>query len=167
MEKQVYISLLGRSCWALVNAYYAVLKHKELQPDLIYFFTEEFNNDEGEKVVQGLTIISEEFGFVPEIQWSVIPSSQMFSADSEMLKTFASLSEKRYHIHLDITPGRKALVASALLSINQLIRSNSDLVKNIFYLDVFPLEANPYMMIPKSTQLLRNFLMEGSQGASE
>ncbi|MDI9609958.1 MAG: hypothetical protein QFX36_01370 [Archaeoglobales archaeon] len=47
-EKRAYITLLGRSGWAVVNTYYALLILKSYYPDLIQIFAEESYSQGGE-----------------------------------------------------------------------------------------------------------------------
>ncbi|WP_456467961.1 hypothetical protein [Archaeoglobus sp.] len=39
-EKKAYLTLLGRSDWAVLNTYYAVLVEKSYYPDKIHIFAE-------------------------------------------------------------------------------------------------------------------------------
>jgi len=36
--KNIYITMLGRSIWAVLNSYYAVLKEKQYYPNEIFLF---------------------------------------------------------------------------------------------------------------------------------
>ncbi|MDT8358624.1 MAG: hypothetical protein RQ758_09010, partial [Methanomicrobiaceae archaeon] len=64
--EKVYICMLGRSTWALINTYYAVLRGTGYRPDTIVVILEEPFRSEYEKVRMGLSILSEAFVCAPE-----------------------------------------------------------------------------------------------------
>jgi len=45
-DKNIYITMLGRSIWAVLNSYYAVLKEKQYYPDDIILFAETISDPE-------------------------------------------------------------------------------------------------------------------------
>ena len=158
MKKNAYISLLGRSSWALINSYYSVLKNDFYYPDIIYVFVEEPNKEKLDKVISALKILNDEFDVDAEIKSQVVSDAKFASAGKEIFKIMNELKESGFCMSLDITPGRKTLVAAALLSANRFISSKDDTIKYIFYLAVDdPLEAKPFMMIPLSAQILEDF----------
>ncbi|MFW6194768.1 MAG: hypothetical protein ACOC5L_04540, partial [Halobacteriota archaeon] len=64
------------------------------------------------------------------------------------------LKQEGYTVAVDITPGRKALVAGALLPAEKLR------VDHVFYLAVKDLGSKPYKMKPLKDQVLRDFIAE-------
>ncbi len=156
---RAYITILGRSTWALINTYYAVLMEKAYFPDVIHVFAEDVYADELDKVVEGLRILSEEFGFEPEIHTHVIREADFVNAGREISELVKDLRSKGYSIAIDITPGRKPLVAAALIPA---VKYRMD---HVFYLAVKELEAKPYMMIPLSIQRLKDFISEAELGS--
>ena len=149
---KAYITILGRSTWALINTYYAVLMEKAYYPDVIHVFAEDVYANELDKVVEGLKILSEEFDFKPEIYTHVIKETDFVNAGREISKLVKKLRDEGCSIAIDITPGRKALVAAAL------IPAVKHRMNHVFYLAVKRLEAKPYMMIPLSIQQLKDFI---------
>jgi len=152
--KKAYITILGRSTWALINTYYAVLIEKAYYPDVIHVFAEEVYKGELEKAVEGLKILSEEYHFAPEIHTHVVGEADFVNAGIEISSLIRRLREEGYCIAIDITPGRKALVAAAL------IPAVKHRMNHVFYLAVRNLESKPYMMIPLAEQKLRDFIQE-------
>ncbi|MBC7095469.1 hypothetical protein [Thermococcus sp.] len=152
---RAYITMLGRSTWALVNTYYAVVM-KGYKPDEIYIFLENTHEGKLPQTVEALKIISEAYGFSPKIYWEIIEEDNFLEADEKIGTLLKTLKEKGYEISTDITPGRKALVVGAAIHAIPLE------VEHLFYLSLRNLEhANrPYMMIPLHTQRLKDF-MEG------
>ncbi|MBE8540166.1 hypothetical protein [Geoglobus acetivorans] len=152
--KRAYITILGRSTWALINTYYAVLMKKEYFPDTLHIFSENVFADELEKAAEGMRILSKEFGISPEIQTHLVPEADFVSAGRMISELIRRLKEEGCSIAIDITAGRKALVAAALIPA---VKHKMD---HVFYLAVKRLESKPYMMIPMANQSLRDFIRE-------
>jgi len=156
MVKTAYITLLGRSAWALVNTYYKVLREGKgsREIDRIYIFTEERYRESLPRVVESLKAISRAYNMDPEIKTEVVPNYGFFVADRKFKELFSRLEEEGYRLGLDVTSGRKALVAAAIVQIRQFP------VSFIVYMGLLDLEFSdrPYMMIPTHMQPIRNFL---------
>lgn len=152
---KAYITMLGRSTWAMINSYYAVVM-RGYRPDKIYIFLEDIYSEKLPKAVEALKIISSEYGFSPEIEWAIIEEDNFLEADGKIGELLKKLKEEGYEVSVDITSGRKALVAGAAIHALPLE------VEHLFYLSLRDLEyANrPYMMIPLHIQKLKDF-MEG------
>jgi len=136
------------------NTYYAVLSERAYYPDVIYIFAEEIYENGLKKAVKGIEILSKEFGFRPEIKCEVIREADFVEAGLRINSTIKSLKERDYTVAIDITPGRKALVAGALLSAEKIG------VDYVLYLAIKSLEnaAKPYKMIPLHIQKLKDFM---------
>ncbi|MHA1798891.1 MAG: hypothetical protein ACTSVY_10645 [Candidatus Helarchaeota archaeon] len=156
---KAYITFLGRSIWAVLNSYHAVLKEKGYQPDLIYLIIEDLFNKNSQKTHRGLEIISEEFNFSPEIKEIIVEEARFVEAGKQIKTLIKELKNKDYKIAVDLTPGRKALVAATLLTI-----SNID-VDHVFYLALKILKGAslPYEMIPRQIQNLKDFIEEAKE----
>ncbi|MEM4690636.1 MAG: hypothetical protein QXF37_08065 [Archaeoglobaceae archaeon] len=153
-EKRAYITLLGRSGWAVVNTYYAVLSLKSYYPDLIQIFAEESYSKGIDNVAEGLKVLSEEFGFNPRIEYTILGDNDFVTAAEKMIELIKRLKEQEFRIAIDITPGRKPLVSAALIPAMKLR------LDHVFYLAVKELLPMPYMMIPLAQQQLRDFMEE-------
>ncbi|MDW7776380.1 MAG: hypothetical protein SCH39_08630 [Methanosarcinales archaeon] len=161
--KNIYITMLGRSIWAVLNSYYAVLKEKQYYPDEIILIAETIPDPEHtrnlELTKQGLALTSSHFGISPAIHHQVISEAECkVKSDDAFIKAVQCLSrlikERKkagYTVALDITPGRKTLVTGALLPITL-----SD-VDHVFYLSVRDITPAPFMMIPFQTQHINDF----------
>jgi hypothetical protein len=154
LTKRAYITNLGRSTWALVNTYYAVLREKNYFPDNVCIFTEQTYQPELDKVKAAVEILSEEFGLKVEIETKVVHDWDFLAAGKEIFNTVKAFKDNGYKVAIDITPGRKALVVAALITG---IKVNIDYV---FYLAIRSTEnaAKPYMMIPRQIQNIRDFM---------
>lgn len=153
---RTYITILGRSSWALINTYYAVLKHIRFYPDNIYIITEDIFKPDLDKVEAGLKILSEEFGFEPKIYKKTMKEANYGESGIRINNLIKRLKDKRHDIAVDITSGRKALVAAALIPLSKTH------VNYIFYLAIKTTKGvnKPYEMIPMQIQDLRDFVQE-------
>jgi len=149
-----YVTILGRSIWAVINALYAVLKQKSIKPDVIYIVTEDLFKDKLKLTQEGVQILAEEFGFKPKIEMVVVEEGNPTLAGQEISKLINTLKQDGFSIDVDITPGRKSLVAGIMIAIE---KANVD---NIYYLDIKTItDVNlPYAMIPMQLQSLKLFI---------
>jgi hypothetical protein len=130
---------------------------KEYFPDVIYIFAEDLFYHELEKAAEGMKILSDEFGISPEIHTHVVPEADFIEAGKTISDLIKKLREEGCSIAIDVTPGRKALVAAALIPA---VKHRMD---HVFYLAVKRLENKPYMMIPLSNQKLRDFITQAER----
>lgn len=151
---RAYITILGRSIWAVINALYAVLKQKGTRPELIYIVTEDLFKDKLELAQEGVQILAEEFGFHPKIEKKIVEEGNPTVAGQEISTLINNLKNTGYSIDIDITPGRKSLVAGIMIALE---KANVD---NIYYLDIKTIvDVNiPYAMIPMQLQSLKLFI---------
>jgi len=161
--KRIYITMLGRSIWAVLNSYHAALREKGFFPDEIFLFSEGKNDEKLSKdistTISGLKILSEEFKISPLIRAEVISERECKVASEDdfvrmSLCTRDLIKGRKKEgdvIAVDITPGKKTLVAGTLLPITL-----SD-VDHIFYLSIKETMARPYMMIPYQVQQMNDF----------
>ncbi|MEM2125037.1 MAG: hypothetical protein QXX77_00215 [Candidatus Methanosuratincola sp.] len=151
-----YITMLGRSGWALVNAYYAVVREKKYQPDEVVIFAEESTAGGLEAASAGIRAVSVKYGFQPEIRSEVVKDGDFIEAGRKVTEIIRAWKASGNRIAVDITPGRKALVVGALIPLNKVG------VDHIFYLQIDDTcdSAKPYMMIPLGRQTLRDFIEE-------
>ncbi|WP_148882432.1 hypothetical protein [Thermococcus aciditolerans] len=159
MVKVAYITLLGRSPWAVVNTYYKLLTRGG-KAERIYVFTEERYRHNLPKVVEAIRAISEAYNLHPAIETEVVPDYGFFVADRKFRELFTKLEREGYRMGLDITSGRKALVAAAIVQTRQFP------VAFIVYMGLLDLDFpdRPYMMIPTHMQPIKNFLGDESEG---
>ncbi len=162
MTKIAYVTLLGRSPWAVVNTYYKILREGKGRRKIerIYIFTERRYRNLLPKVVSALREISRAYNVSPEIETVVISDYGFFEADKKFKGLFSKLEREGFRIGLDITSGRKALVAAAIVQIRQFP------VAFIVYMGLLDLDFpdRPYMMIPTHMQPIKNFLGDGNEG---
>ena len=151
-----YIALLGRSTWALVNAYHAVLREKGLRPKRVSIVTEEPYAGDASTAAEAIRIVSEGYGFVPEVQVEVLPEADFVQAGQTIRSLAGDLIGQGFRVAIDITSGRKVTVAGALIAVTL---AGLDL-RHIYYLAMKSTDnvAKPYMMIPHQLQKIRDIM---------
>ncbi|GAB6135615.1 hypothetical protein [Thermococcus prieurii] len=161
MAPIAYVTLLGRSPWAVVNTYYKILKEGKGKREIrrVYVFTEERYRNLLPKVVKAIETISKAYNLRPRIETVVIKDYGFFEADRKFKELFSKLEREGYKIGLDITSGRKALVAAAIVQIREFP------VSFIVYMGLLDMDFpdRPYMMIPTHMQPIKNFLGDGDE----
>jgi hypothetical protein len=156
---RAYITILGRSIWAVINSLYAVMKHEDIRPDVVYIITENIFKEKLESTVEGVKIVLDEFGIEPRIETKIVAEGKFVLAGNAIKNLIKDLKDRDYSIDVDITPGRKSLVAGMMLVLNK------EQVDHIFYLDIKTIVdvSYPYEMIPKQIQSLKDFMKEGKE----
>ncbi|WP_292522489.1 hypothetical protein [Methanoculleus sp.] len=151
-----YITLLGRSTWALVNAYHAVLREKGLRPQRVSIVTEEPYAMSASTAAEAIRIISEGYGFIPAIGTEVVPEADFVRAGQTIRSLANDLIGQGFRVAIDITSGRKVTVAGALIAVSL---AGLDL-RHIYYLAMKTTDdvAKPYMMIPHQLQRIRDIM---------
>ncbi len=154
-SESVYITILGRSIWALVNSYYAVLQETSITPEKIIVVAEEQYTEYLDTATEAIGCVGSTFNCESTIG-SMVATGNFNKIGDQFFKLVQEHKQDNWHISIDVTPGRKALVTAALIPA---VRIG---VNNIFYLDIASLEnaAKPYMMLPLRIQHLRDFMEE-------
>lgn len=159
MAAKAYITILGRSSWALINTYYGVLRERGYYPDEIHIFTEKMYKSKLPDIISALKIISEGFSFSPEFSTYSVTDVDFYQAGKKIQKLVKSLKSREAVIAIDITPGRRALIAAALIPAMKMD------IDHIYYLAISNTDdaAKPYMMIPIKYQKVYCF-MDAARG---
>lgn len=158
---RAYISLLGRSIWASLNTFYAVLSETNYTPDLVWLVTEERYEDDLAKLDEGIQIIGQGFDYKPKTRSTVIEEGNIIDAGVEVRGIIESLRPE-FEVALDITSARKALVAGALLA------TTDCKLDHIYYLMIDTLDdiSKPYPMIPRVYQHLMDLREQSRRSIS-
>ena len=155
MTEQVFVTLMGRSSWGVVNSYHAVMLETDFRPDRIILLYEAQYDSTIKPVVEAMKIIQEEYG-ERNIEKVRVPNFDMRATRVEIERIIQSLKDSSSEVALNITGGRKALVAGSLLGFS------GKPLKHIYYLTMESTEdaAKPYLMIPKRIQVLRDLAQD-------
>ena len=149
----IYITMTGRSVWALLNAYYSVLRETKFRPTQINILSETEHAGQIPVVKKGLAILSEGYGIAPHVDVEQVQTGDFIEAGMKISARIKEGKKQGSKVAIDITPGRKALVAGALIPIASIA------VDHVFYLQITSTDdaAKPYMMIPLASQQLKDF----------
>ena len=153
----MYVTLVGRSSWAVINSLYSVLHEGLFQPDYIHIFVEDLFEDKVSLVEKGLRLVCEAYGFDVEMGYDVVGNAKFVNAGLRVNMRIKDFKDKGCRIGLDVTPGRKSLMAASLICAERLG------VDHIFYLAVDEIEDIPFMLKPIRELHLRDFLKEVEQ----
>jgi len=147
VDKTGYIALMGRSGWAVVNAFHSLIIETDERPESIKLLYESQYADEIDPIVEGLEIIQETYTDadvegIETADWDAKQAGQRARELAEEMK------DNGQRVILDITSGRKALVVGTILALRKL---------NINYVHYLAIEttegvAKPYPMIPREIQ---------------
>ncbi|NLA99417.1 MAG: hypothetical protein GX837_00350 [Methanomicrobiales archaeon] len=161
-SNDAYIALLGRSTWALINTFHAVLHEKGLRPKRVIIVTEEPYAREASIAADAIGIISEEYGFIPVIGMEILPETDFVEAGQTIRSLATDLIQQGLHVAIDITSGRKVTVAGALIAVSV---AGLD-IRHIYYLAMKNTDdvAKPYMMIPHQIQQIRDIMEDAEVG---
>lgn len=159
-RRRAYITMLGRTVWALANAYHAALMERGFLPERIWIFTEERYRVPLDKAVSAVTLLSESFGISPKVETCIVEEADFLCAGMKVSAMVKRLKAEGYEVALDVTPGRKPLVAGALVALASVP------IDHVFYLGISKLEgaSKPYLMIPFQQQRLHDFLEAARRG---
>jgi hypothetical protein len=135
-----------------------MVNEEKINPDLILIVSEEIYQDKLLNIIQGLQIINKEFNITCNIETLAVGNAHYVPSGLKISERIKDLKNKKYDITLDITPGRKALVAAALICAWKIQ------VSNVFYLASDDIRDIPLMMKPKKLFHFRDFLNEVQRG---
>src|SRR4030042_691545 len=156
---KAYLTLLGRSNWALINSYYAVVEERGYHPDKVVIYAE--GNKDTPMIVEAIGSISSEYGFAPNVEVRVVHEGDFVASGNMISADLKGIIGEGYETALDITPGRKPLVAGAVLA------ASKHNVDHIYYLMIDSTEDadKPHMLIPRKRQTLTDFAEEARRYA--
>ena len=142
---RIYLTMTGMSRWAEINSLWAALRHHEYIPDRIYLFETERRSGDAKELIECFRLLLAEYG----AKDTTIEEIQITEGDFALSgrKVFEVLEKEKAlgnEIAIDITPGRRAVISSALMA------AWKHEIDHIFYLylDDFRRPDNPYPMIP-------------------
>ena len=144
MALRVYITMTGISKWPVLNSLWAAICCKGYLPDKIYIFTSRGRLAEAQSLSSWIRTLTESYGkrIVPALV--EIDEGDFTSSGKKITSLMEQERTAGNEVAIDITPGRKAIISSALLSAWQ------KQVDHVFYLYLEDMRnaANPYPMIP-------------------
>jgi hypothetical protein len=140
--------MTGISKWAVINGIWAAARQLQYVPDKVYLINRIGNQGEGELLTKWIGAYLRSQGKEPEIAVVEVDEGNFVSTGKRIAELIQTEKDRGNEVALETTPGRKAVVSSALIA------SRETKVDHIFYLyieDTF-MADKPYPMIPFQIQ---------------
>lgn len=144
MAEKVYITMTGVSKWPVLNSLWAAVCCKGYVPDKVYMFVTRGREREANELARWVRVMLEAYGKQAEPILMGIDEGDFTSSGKKITAVMEQERGAGNEVAIDITPGRKAIISSALLSAWQ------KQVDHVYYLYLEDMRnsANPYPMIP-------------------
>lgn len=148
---QKYITMVGRSYWATLNSLWAVLKEEKFEPGKVILLCEENLKDRAEILKKDITNLLNGYDFETSVEIRQLENADFYHAGEEVLEVVDGEEDS---VALDITGGRKALVAGAL------VNPGARRLKHVFYLylDEIKDADRPYPSIDYDRMMIKDFV---------
>lgn len=154
---KVYITMTGLSDWAIFNSLWAAIRLREYIPDRIYVFSNRKRKKQAELAKKRFTVLLKEYGKrSPHIEIVYVPEADFVVSGKRINEVVKREKSQKNTIAIEVTSGRKAMVAGALVPG---IQGNADRVFYL-YLEDFDYADNMFMRIPLTLQHSHDFMEE-------
>lgn len=147
MAEKVYITMTGVSRWPVLNGLWAAMCRGYV-PDRLYLFVTQGRERDGEALTGWVKLVARSYGKELEVVSERIEEGDFLSSGKKITAAMERERAAGNEVAIDITPGRKAVISSALISAWQ------KQVDHVFYLYLEDMRnaSNPYPMIPYQLQ---------------
>lgn len=152
----IYITMTGLSDWAIFNSLWAAIRLRNYLPDKIYIFTIKKRGKQAELAKRRFEELLKEYEKKAAIEIVEVAEADFISSGKRINEVVKREKSKGNTIAIEVTPGRKAMVAGAL------VPSIQGKVDHVFYLylENFDYADNPFMRIPLTMQHSHDFMEE-------
>jgi hypothetical protein len=144
MAQKIYVTMTGISMWPVLNSLWAAICCKGYAPDKIYLFVTKGREQEARTLSHWISVLTEAYGKRADPVIKEIDEGDFASSGKRINSVMDEERAAGNVVAIDITPGRKAIISSALLS------AWEKQVDHVFYLYLEDMRnaSNPYPMIP-------------------
>ncbi|GEM_PF-5763650 len=150
-EKDItFITFVGRSEWAVVNSFWAILYHRDLKPSKVHILFRSSDEERAESCVEGLNQILEAEEIDCTIEKHEVKERFDLMGPADIVEEIMEKAQES-KIVLDITPARKFMASGSLV---QAMKRD---VEDVYYLyidEVDEAAKRPYLDIPLPRQEL-------------
>ncbi|UCE73774.1 MAG: hypothetical protein JSV56_12225 [Methanomassiliicoccales archaeon] len=153
---KVYITLTGLSDWAVFNSLWAAIRLRNYIPDKIYIFTIKKRRKQAELAKRRFRVLLGEYGKRSQIDIVEVKEADFVASGKRINEIVKKEKNLGNTIAIEITPGRKAMVAGALASG---IQGRADFVFYL-YLENIDYADNLFLRIPLMVQHSHEFMEE-------
>ncbi len=136
--------MTGISKWPVLNSLWAAISFKGYVPDRIYLFSTKGKESEAQQLNRWIGALMQANGRNLSPILGMLEEGDFASSGKKITAVMDQEKSIGAEVAIDITPGRKAIISSALISAWQ------KQVDHVFYLYLEDLRnsTNPYPMIP-------------------
>lgn len=152
----IYVTMTGLSDWAIFNSLWAAVRLRHYLPDRIYIFTIKKRRKQAELARKRFTILLKEYGKKARIEIIEVAEADFVGSGKRINEVVKKEKSRGNRIAIEVTPGRKAMVAGALVPS---IQGRADHVFYL-YLENFDYADNLFMRIPLTVQHSHDFMEE-------
>ncbi len=152
---QVLFTFNGPRKWALLNGLWSVVRDHDYRPERIYLLTLERDIIRAEKFRPMIEELTAAHSFKCQVESIIVPKDDFVMVGRIVMEKAAWERSQGNKVALDITPGRKGMVVSALVPC-------WDAMDHIFYLNIetHSRAQRPYLCIPQQIQHPHDFVEE-------
>lgn len=153
---KVYITLAGLSDWAIFNSLWAAIRLRHYIPDKIYIFTIKKRRKQAELAKRRFEILLKEYDKKAKIDIVQVKEADFVGSGKRINEVVKKEKSSGNTIAIEITPGRKAMVAGAL------VPGIQGKVDHVFYLylENFDYADDMFMRIPLTVLYSHDFMEE-------
>jgi len=150
-EKDItFITFVGRSEWAVVNSFWAILFHKEIKPSKVHILFRSSDEERAGLCIEGLNQILEAEEIDCAIETHEVKERFDLMGPAKIVEEIMRES-KENKIVLDITPARKFMASGSLV---QAMKRDIEDVYYLYIDEVDEAAKRPYLDIPLPRQEL-------------
>ncbi len=153
---KVYITMTGLSDWAIFNSLWGAVRLRGYIPDKVYIFTIQKRRKQADLAKRRFTVLLSEYDRKADIVIIEVPEADFISSGRRINEVVKSEKSKGNTVAIEVTPGRKAMVAGALVPG---LQGRADHVFYL-YLENFDYADDMFMRIPLIIQHSHDFIRE-------
>ncbi|UCG70819.1 MAG: hypothetical protein JSV09_07435 [Thermoplasmata archaeon] len=153
---KVYITMVGLSDWAIFNSLWAAIRIRDYVPDKIYIFSIKKRRKQADLARRRFEILLKEYKKKAKIEIVEVAEADFVASGKRINEVVKKEKSQKNTIAIEVTPGRKAMVAGALVPG---IQGRADHVFYL-YLENFDYADEMFMRIPLSVQHSHDFMEE-------
>jgi hypothetical protein len=152
----IYITMTGLSDRAIFNSLWAVIRLRNYIPDKIYIFTIRKRRRQADLARKRFDALLREYGKKAKIEIIEVAEADFIGSGRRINEVVKNEKSRGNTIAIEVTPGRKAMVAGAL------VPGIQGKVDHVFYLylENFDYADDIFMRIPLKIQLSQDFMEE-------
>jgi hypothetical protein len=153
---KVYVTMTGLSDWAIFNSLWAAIRLRNYLPDKIYIFTIKKRKKQAELARRRFEVLLKEYDKKAKMEIIEVAEADFVGSGRRINEVVKEEKSQGNTIAIEVTPGRKAMVAGALVPS---IQGKADHVFYL-YLENFDYADNLFMRIPLTMQHSHDFMEE-------